>query len=61
MTVTLPDKESDAIIKLAVELDLTATQVVIQAIRQYQMVMLGHAKLVRSDPPVGCPALDFHS
>ena len=50
--------ETQAVAELAEKQDLSAQQVVRQAIRMYQAVALGEMTCERTDPPVGCPQVD---
>lgn len=52
------DKEIQVIEQLANKQELSPCQLLRQALRQYQLVHEGLARLEFKDQPVGCPALD---
>lgn len=54
ITVSLTDRECDALASLSRELDLPQERVLIQALRHYQAAVHGPI----DEPPVGCPAFD---
>jgi hypothetical protein len=46
----LSDREQEALAKLAKDQDLSPERVMVQALRTYQMIQSGHAKLVEPSP-----------
>lgn len=52
LTVTFNDRETDAILRLSEMQDLSPENVVRQAIRLYELSVLG----MLFDPPAGCPS-----